>query len=619
MANNFNGYWLETGQPRLTPNGANDAVLASAPVYQTGTLGSYYLPTSSPLYNAGSRFPGDAGLYHYTSRTDQVKDGEETTSPNKVNIGLHYVALVSNQPKDMDADGLPDYFEDKNGNNALDSDETSLSLSDTDSDGVADSREELYADADFDSDGLTTKAELFIATNPLSSDNPLLLNAVTMGEEPYTLAFSVPLATDVSANGGALTLTLDGQPVSGYEIERQLNGTYLVRWNSTFSPWGDHYLQLGLHLSGITLPRNVGQSPLNVVPGPFRPVQVKNIVQFKTFYSSFSDQLWVYGTLEVPQASYEIKIYDTQDNLVKTITGYTDTGVIEQAWDLTETPGGPQRQDAEFRAQVLITPPTCNQNVWHNCSIPYPLSFFRSLNWGGDTFTMAYGWDDLLWSGTRQQMIRENVVDVVFNPALNNEYQNTFLNTFHGQAFRMHSTTDQQVLLDDLAAYGVRNFFWCGHGSEKSFDAGCDQGCASINASDVSNALNNRYGRKGWQKQEHPYRLVIMNSCDGAKYDSFAKVFGIEPSTLTNADLDRRPEAEQAYVGWRGEIDLPTNVAGMVWYGPTLSVLFNNWMWGFPLDQCLQAASDPGLSFPLDQNYVIFGYPQMKRTRRNQP
>ncbi len=84
---------------------------------------------------------------------------------------------------------------------------------------------------------------------------------------------------------------------------------------------------------------------------------------------------------------------------------------------------------------------------------------------------MAYGWDNLLWAGTRQQMIRENVVDVVFNPALNNEYQNTFLNSFHGQAFRMHSTLDEQVLLDDLAAAGVRNFFWSGHGSEKSSEA----------------------------------------------------------------------------------------------------------------------------------------------------
>jgi hypothetical protein len=42
-----------------------------------------------------------------------------------VDIGLHYVAVNSSgEPIDTDGDGLPDYFEDANGNGSADSGET---------------------------------------------------------------------------------------------------------------------------------------------------------------------------------------------------------------------------------------------------------------------------------------------------------------------------------------------------------------------------------------------------------------------------------------------------------------------------------------------------------------
>ena len=58
---------------------ANEQVLTSAPPYQSGPFGKFYLPNTTPLYGAGSRSRGDAGLYHYTTRIDQVKEGDETS------------------------------------------------------------------------------------------------------------------------------------------------------------------------------------------------------------------------------------------------------------------------------------------------------------------------------------------------------------------------------------------------------------------------------------------------------------------------------------------------------------------------------------------------------------
>jgi hypothetical protein len=116
IANSCNGY--STNVTQLTPAGSGNVVVNNFS-YQTGTLGRYYQPLSSPLINAGSRTADQAGLYHYTVTTNQSK---ETNSV--VDIGFHYIALSAGLPWDNDGDGLPDYLEDRNGNGTFDSGET---------------------------------------------------------------------------------------------------------------------------------------------------------------------------------------------------------------------------------------------------------------------------------------------------------------------------------------------------------------------------------------------------------------------------------------------------------------------------------------------------------------
>jgi hypothetical protein len=109
--NDYNGYIGMTNR-HLTPiQQANTDKDLSSLVYQTGSLGRFYLPTSaSQLIDTGSRSSDLAGLYHFTSFTSNTK---ETNSV--VNMGPHYVALVSGKPADSNSDGIADFLADRNG------------------------------------------------------------------------------------------------------------------------------------------------------------------------------------------------------------------------------------------------------------------------------------------------------------------------------------------------------------------------------------------------------------------------------------------------------------------------------------------------------------------------
>jgi len=159
VSNNYNGYL--TNSARLSPNAANDVLLTVTGItYDTGQLGRFYLPTNltsqAPLFDGGGLNATNVGLWNFTTMTNQLK---ETNSV--VDIGYHSVALAtSGLPIDTDADGLPDYQEDRDGNGAKDTGESDWQSADTDGDGVNDyleyllGRNQLVAGATNDVNGV---------------------------------------------------------------------------------------------------------------------------------------------------------------------------------------------------------------------------------------------------------------------------------------------------------------------------------------------------------------------------------------------------------------------------------------------------------------------------------
>src|SRR5262249_13975379 len=103
-------------------------------------LGNFYLPTNSPLINASALWATNVGLYHFTTQTNQTKEGSSL-----LDIGYHYVAVDGNgKPVDSDGDGLADYFEDTTGDGTYNSgDLSNWNSPDTDGDGISDFDEML--------------------------------------------------------------------------------------------------------------------------------------------------------------------------------------------------------------------------------------------------------------------------------------------------------------------------------------------------------------------------------------------------------------------------------------------------------------------------------------------
>ena len=115
-----------TNANRLPMIGTHDVIVTNF-AWQASWLGIYYLPTASPIIDAGSTPADRFGLYHYTTQTGQLK---ETNSI--VDIGFHYVATDAyGNPIDSNGDGIPDYLEDANGNGVVDSGEINWNVYDS--------------------------------------------------------------------------------------------------------------------------------------------------------------------------------------------------------------------------------------------------------------------------------------------------------------------------------------------------------------------------------------------------------------------------------------------------------------------------------------------------------
>lgn len=113
-----NGYINQSST--FTPINSSDVTINGFYAWDTGPLGKFYHPSGSALIDAGSRSGGLAGLYYFTTTTNQVAEGSST-----VDMGYHYhIVDASGNLIDSDGDLILDILEDSDGDGVIDPGET---------------------------------------------------------------------------------------------------------------------------------------------------------------------------------------------------------------------------------------------------------------------------------------------------------------------------------------------------------------------------------------------------------------------------------------------------------------------------------------------------------------
>jgi hypothetical protein len=118
-------------------------------------------------------------------------------------------------------------------------------------------------------------------------------------------------------------------PIVGATAQPFGGNAWLLVWNTTLSLNGDYTIYAELNFASDT----------SVVGQPVT-VTVDNTISFPNYFSQvFGSQMWIYAQT-IPDASYEIDIYDENTNYLGSFDDYADdNGVISFLWNLVDGDG----------------------------------------------------------------------------------------------------------------------------------------------------------------------------------------------------------------------------------------------------------------------------------------
>ncbi len=523
-------------QATATSSGATEVFLNNAPPYQGGAFGNYYFSTFTPLYQAGSRTAGDAGLTQYTTFANQNKDA----SNQPVNIGLHYVAATNSLPLDTDGDGVPDYVEAEHG--------TDLNNVMTDG-STNDAYNMAYDDVDLSGDGLTGMAKKHLALNPFATEYPLnFLRAATTGLASGIITIPLNIGTNVDESE-PLQLFVDGSEANATVFKEGTN--WLAAWDTTTITNGLHWLALKFcceHETGSSFLRDFYGSPVFV--------NVSNVLTFSTFNGSFCDQLNIDATVNNNADTYTINVYDlATSNLLTTLAGAVTNGQIQTSWDLTDGNGN-IISDGPVSCDFSLSDSSSSLPQAHAVKV-YRKFLHNALN---HTFAVAWGTDN--YSSPMRNAVElgmSSVVDLLngfFDPFADPDLTYNILPlggsgnvnkpggdisfTFSGA----YSGSKDQLI---QALRGSGNFLWVGHGKPTFIYPDLYDESIKLTAKEIGFALNNDPGMQVYvgtnlyaQYVRMPYKLVVLFACQ-AYSQEFADAFGIADFTQARTPLTGPP------------------------------------------------------------------------------
>lgn len=495
--NHHNGYVGMSGN-HLSPSTdqiTTDKDLAGM-TYQTGALGRFYLPPTSPFVHAGSRSAAIAGLYHFTSLTSNAKE-----STYRVSIGQHYVALVNGGPADSNAggpDGIPDFIADANG------------------DGVNGADELPWSNA--------------------NSGVPSVVSPANGAQVSGIVAFRVNPGTG-SAALTSLTLYVDGNAISfAPPVDSGSPTLSPLELDSRLLANGQHTV-----LVAGEVPNAAGNVQNDATIFKSAPITINclNTMTYKDWYNRADTRVGVQmsvpssstayvlyflnhdfpksydpypvGSASVPATSGTIAFSQTPANL-----GYASGSVDPAIFSFTAAP------DGTVNVNPLVfqdTPWASSPGAWVTTYADDPVEFYINPNElcldpeilpGSNT---RWWHDGMLWNWYGcggVQTAPEGPNSLVAFPALG-QPQTWPLRTKSGPngTLGVVGYADLRHLKTFLADPRVRNFYGYGHGMNHRF--------INLDASDYKTAV-----------EPKRFRFVFMDGCSTAYDATFFKAFGAQ-------------------------------------------------------------------------------------------
>jgi hypothetical protein len=378
----------------------------------------------------------------------------------------------------------------------------------------------------------------------------------------------------------------------------------LLKWNTTFDTPGQHYITAHLTLNGsLSVGDNNGPDPTVLDgSGVLTGFYSTNVCQFNPVYTEYdtNNGAPLFAQLPEPDANYTIELQTTNGVHIKTITGSTSSGQINEQWDARDDNGHVYTNDDDIDAVFtisLLDPSTATHTLRLH---PQDAGYVQDGN-----FTIAYATDDGSLANTAiHDCVEYGVVDSLISPPESggggsfdpypssfNDY--TWSGDLNGRPGYLSGTNDVAGLMSNFADPATRDFHFDGHGNPQNI--GNNQNGASevtINVGDVASLLKNYAHGKAINglSRGRPFRLVFLNACETADDDAWHNAFGIY-RRITSADLAKNSQNAQAYVGWVNSPRIPLTSDNWYDFANTYGVLYDAWMNGYPLDDCLDLAS----------------------------
>jgi hypothetical protein len=385
-------------------------------------------------------------------------------------------------------------------------------------------------------------------------------------------------------------------------------------------------------------------------------VTVNNIISFPNYFTRvFGSQMWIFAQT-IPDAAYEIDMYDESTNYLGSFYDYADGGgYISFLWDLTDGNGHTfdstnffglftvdtsslntlskaqaNNLDASSPTSQSLSPlkKTFGSKVQTNRVQPADSSSSSSANqfwvrespWSpGNGWAIAYSplnaSDPNSTFKISEMMIGGNggelggVVSALGNYGLGAQMSPG--NVSQSSAFKMADTNSRAQFLSYLADFSYRHFYFFGHGSATSFGT---RG-AVITQDDVASTLHNF--PLNWllvPGAAHPYQFVFIDGCSAGS-GNFCEAFGIPALTVNNQYFKFTHIQSRAFLGYKRTASFNPNQWD--WRSIMLGGFFDDWQQGnLTIQQCVNNAVNGvhnGGMVTMDSSWVIYGATDLTR------